>query len=266
MMRDAERSVRDRLWLWVHEAGAYNGQYGLPGVSRIAPHEACADLGVPNAAMIRYADKPRPPFDDHAQTLASLKRVAWSIVGDSSSIGNNTRTDLDEVVSLARRFSNIRSAVLDDFFHVPDATGRCSRWDVADVAQFHKRLHANTNHALDLWVVVYTHDLHLPIARHLGHCDVLTLWTWKADELVSLEANLGRLESIAPGKRILIGVYLWDFGNERPMPLPALRRQCEQGLEWIKQGRIEGMVFVASTILDLNLDAVQWLREWIKSL
>lgn len=258
--------MRERMWLWVHEAGAYNGQYGLEGISRIGPSEAADFLGIENGVMVRYADKPRPPFDGHARALSGLKRVIWSIVGDSSSVANNTETDLEEVLSLAKRFPNIQGAALDDFFHQVDKGGQFSRWSAADVEGFHKRLHEAQPRELDLWVVVYAHDRHLPIGEHLKSCDVLTFWTWKAEEIVALETNLSRLEAIAPGKRISMGVYLWDFGNNRPMPMALLRRQCEQGLAWLREGRIEGMVFVASTICDLNLEAVEWVRGWIAEL
>ena len=32
--------VRDRLWVWAHEAGVYTGQFGLHGQSRMTPAEA----------------------------------------------------------------------------------------------------------------------------------------------------------------------------------------------------------------------------------
>ena len=36
-----ERStVRDKLWLWGHDAGAHNDGWGLPRPSRITPTEA----------------------------------------------------------------------------------------------------------------------------------------------------------------------------------------------------------------------------------
>ena len=35
-------AFRDRLWLWGHVAGSHNGQYGLPGPSRVTPAECPA--------------------------------------------------------------------------------------------------------------------------------------------------------------------------------------------------------------------------------
>ena len=42
------------------------------------------------------------------------------------------------------------------------------------------------------------------------------------------------------------------------------QEQCELGLEWLKQGRIDGMIFLASCICDLDLETVEWTRKWIQ--
>jgi hypothetical protein len=47
------------------------------------------------------------------------------------------------------------------------------------------------------------------------------------------------------------------------MPTAELERQCSLGLRWLRDGRIEGMIFLASCICDLGLDAVEWTRQWI---
>ena len=55
--------IRDRFWIWCHEAGSHNAGWGLPGISRMTPVEGAAYLGVPNLLMIRYEGKPAPPYD-----------------------------------------------------------------------------------------------------------------------------------------------------------------------------------------------------------
>src|SRR5262249_44674282 len=56
------------------------------------------------------------------------------------------------------------------------------------------------------------------------------------------------------------GCYLWDYGQKRPMPLELVQEQCAAGLEWIRQGRVEGVILLASCICDLELEAVGWAR------
>ena len=56
---------------------------------------------------------------------------------------------------------------------------------------------------------------------------------------------------------------MWDYGQKRAMPVDLMAMQCETGLEWLHQGRIEGMIFLASCVCDLELEAVEWTRSWI---
>ena len=83
-------TVRECIWAWSHEAGVYNGNYGLPGNSRITPVEGAHFLGVPNIIFIRYHDRPEPPFQQYAIPFKSLERVVWSITGASGHIARRT--------------------------------------------------------------------------------------------------------------------------------------------------------------------------------
>jgi len=47
------------------------------------------------------------------------------------------------------------------------------------------------------------------------------------------------------------------------MPLDLLRGECEAGLGRLRQGRIEGLIFLARCLCDLGLEAVEWARRWI---
>jgi len=56
---------------------------------------------------------------------------------------------------------------------------------------------------------------------------------------------------------------MWGFGSGKPIPIDLMRRQCELGLQWLKVKRIEGLIFLATNICDLGLEAVEWSRHWI---
>ncbi len=117
--------------------------------------------------------------------------------------------------------------------------------------------------ALDLWVVIYTHQLDMPVAEQLQLMDVINLWTWHAKDIAELDENLAKLEAVAPGKRLSLGLYLWDYGDRCPMPLESMKVQCEKGLDWLCQGRVESLVLLGSYLCDLGLDTVEWTRNWI---
>lgn len=254
----------DKTWLWAHPAGSHNGKYRLPGDSTITPHEAAQRMGIDNLIMVVYGNRPEPPFDGEMAKLADLDRVVWSIVGDSSSVRNDRATDLEEVCRLAGEYPNVCGAIMDDFFlGEPASDGRQARYGRDDLRRFHRTLHAQPC-PLDLWVVMYDQLLGRPLEPYLAECDVITFWTWEAENLADLEENLARLESMAPGQRKVLGCYLWDYGHGgggREVPPKLMEKQCRLAGRWLEAGRIEGVIFLASCICDLDIAAVDYVRK-----
>jgi hypothetical protein len=248
-------TIRDRLWIWTHPAGAYKLDFGLPRTSRMTPVEGAVYLGVPNLLFIRYEGNPPMPFDQYALSFRPLKRVVWSLVGAS---GKSSEEERRHVLDLATRFPNIVGFIMDDYFH-PDGTGSLS---VEELKELRRRL-TIAGKKRDLFVVVYQHQLALPIQAHLESCDKITFWTWEARDLKTLESAFDRLEKLAPRHGKLLGCYLWDFGTGKPMPLDLMKKQCALGRQLLEQGRIEGMIFLASNVCDLDLETVEWSRKWI---
>jgi hypothetical protein len=254
-------TVRDKLWLWGHDAGAHNDGWGLPGASRITPTEAAFYLGLPNLIMVRYLGRPPLPFDQYALPLRALRRVVWSVVGAGGQTGEEERA---HVLDLAARHPNITGLMLDDFFG-SEQPGRGDGRAALPPAKLRELRSALTvaGRRLRLWAVLYEHQLEWPLAPYLGLLDLVSFWTWGSERLKGLEANLERLGEVAPGCGRVLGCYLWDYGRKAPMPLDLVRHQCELGLRWLRQGRIEGMIFLASCLCDLDLEAVEWARGWI---
>jgi hypothetical protein len=251
-------TVRDYLWLWGHEAGAHNDAWGLPAQSHVTPGQASAAMGIPNVIMVRYGDA----FDAQQSVadLRSARRVVWSIVGAG---GHTDGSEVAFVREQAARRPNWTGVMMDDFFlEQPAEDGRFAVHSPEALAAIREQL-VVAGRRLDLWVVLYDHQLHLPVDDHLAQCDVVSFWTWRAADLAQLDANMARLEAIAPGRRIALGCYMWDYGAGKPMPLGAFQAQVERGLDWLRAGRIEGMIFLASCICDLDLDTIAWTREWV---
>lgn len=249
------RTLRDRLWVWTHPGGSYKLDFGLTHLSRMTPVEGAVYLDVPNLLFIRYLGNPPMPFDQYAISFRPMRRVVWSLVGAS---GRSDEAEREHVLDLARRYPNIVGFIMDDYFH-RDGTGSLS---VDQLKSLRSRLVIGEEKR-DLLVVLYQHQLALPVQEHLEFCDKITFWTWEAQDLNKLESSFDRLEKLAPRHGKLLGCYLWDFGTRKPMPLDLMKEQCELGRRWLQQGRIEGMIFLASNVCDLELDSVEWTRRWI---
>lgn len=252
-------TVRDKFWIFTCVAGSDNDSLkkgGFPNGSRMTPAEGAFYLGVPNLLMIRWEGLPAQPYDPYTISFTPLKQVVWSIVGSG---GQTEDDELGTVLDLAGRFPNITGIYMDDFF-TKDGSGRLS---VDELKNVRTRLEVD-GRRLDLWVVLYTKQLDLPVAPSLEQCDLISFWTWNADELEDLEQNLERLERLSPGRRISLGCYLWDFHNQRPVPLPLMEHQCTLGLKWLQEGRIDNMAFLPNTVCDLGLEVTDWTRNWIR--
>jgi len=249
------RSLRARFGSWTPAAGADQRDNGLPRTSRMTPVEGAVYLNVPNLLFVRYGDNPPMPFDQYAIAFRPFKRVVWSLVGAS---GQSSDEERRHVLELAGRFPNIVGFIMDDYFR-PDGTGSLA---VEQLKELRKRLVIGGKKR-DLFVVLYQHQLELPVQAHLEFCDKITFWTWQAKDLRSLETSFDRLETLAPTHGKLLGCYLWDFGTGKPMPLDLMKKQCDLGRRWLEQGRIEGMIFLASNVCDLELETVEWTRRWI---
>lgn len=42
-----------------------------------------------------------------------------------------------------------------------------------------------------------------------------------------------------------------------------MQRQTELGYRWLRVGGVTGMIFLASPVCDLDLEAVEWTRRWV---
>jgi hypothetical protein len=266
--RNGRSTVRDKLWIWGHPAGSHNNQYGLTGISRMTPAEGAFYLGVPNVILVSYPDQKEPgkmlpevaSYDPYAISFRPLQGVVWSIVGAGGVVNQQ---GVEIIRNLARKFPNIIGVQMDDFFRDTLDGGRVGALTPKELAYIRNQLDVN-GRRLDRWVTLYHHDLKYDLAEYLQEVDVVTYWTWKAKDLAGLEDGFAQAEQATPHAHHVLGCYMYDYGTEKPMPLNLMQKQCALGLEWLKKGRIEGMIFLASCICDLNLEAVEWTRNWIR--
>jgi hypothetical protein len=216
-------------------------------------------MGLSNILVVRCGTGLLPPDKQYLVPFRKLDRVVWGVVCAG---GTHDDAQTENVLDIPNHLTNMTGIMLDDFFLRPADEGNIGVLTLEQVRDLRNRLVSIGNP--DIWVVVYDHQLDQPIGQYLYLCDKATLWTWEGKNLESLEQNFEKLEKIAPPQcGRLLGCYMWDYGGKRPMPMDLMKRQCEAGLRWLKEGRIEGIIFLASSICDLELETVEWVRHWI---
>lgn len=271
-----EGTVRDRIWIF---ANPVNADYNFVRKrSVMTPLEACVYMGAPNLLMVnqyprkdnveRFGEEGRykafePPYEQYAYSLKVLKRVVWSIVGAS---GITREEERRQVLQLARTTPNITGLFMDDFF-TDRKSGKLASLTLNQIRDVQAQL-KRSDKKLDLYVTLYTRQMDPAIREYLSLIDVVTLWTWETAELANLETNLGKLEKLAPKSRKLLGCYTSDYDPQRTpwwtaLPVAIMRKQCETGLKWLRQGRIDGII-IYGTAMDLGWESVDWAREWIQ--
>lgn len=271
-------SIKDKLWMWAHPVNShviYKKWYPEFPESHITPAEAAAYLDVPNLLMVRYGNLPAAPFEEYAKPLRSLKQVVWSslpAIDVATGYSESKETDLDAVLALQRKQKNITGVVLDDFF---GRDGKDAALTVEQLQGMQKKLQLEDK-KLDLWAVYY--DMlsgKTPpdevVEPYLKECDIITHWTWSASNLVHLEESVDHVKRLADkcDCRVVLGCYMYDYGtlkDRKPMPVDLMKMQCELGLKWLEEGSIDGMIFLASCVCDLNFEAVEWTKNWISQL
>ena len=273
-----ERStVRDRLWIWGQPAGSLDNEHNLPGSSRMSAAEGAYYLDVPNVVMSSFPSTeafckaaPMPPDRMYLVSFRPLKRVVWSIGNFGTDkrvrrafVGRSTARDVKTVWELAAHFPNIVGAHLDIFFRDSLGGRRTSALALEDLDYVRNEL-GLAKPRLDFWAALYRRDLDYNPSPYLAKVDVITYWTPRATDLERLEEGFSGLERAAPGKKKLLGCGMWDFDEGKPLPVPLMEKQCRLGLDWLRKGRIEGIVFRASPLCDMNIDAVEWTRAWIR--
>jgi len=253
-------TVRDKLWMWGHPVNAHgpDSRWKTPRESRMTPVEAACYMGTPNMHMVwcwrPEAPEPTPSWRQFALPFNAMKEVVWSIAhGHGLSF-------TDHIFPLIDISPNVTGVIMDDFF--TDNEGRNTALTPDELTAIRKRLDTPAR-KLDLWCVVYEQDLPKQIGHVLDQMDVLAYFMWNSPSVPKIESHLEALEKLAPTKRRLLGLYLWDYADRKPMPLDLVKFQSETALRLLHAGRIDGIIFVASCICDLELEAVEWTRKWI---
>lgn len=258
--------LRERLWMWGHEPETINGHYNIPIGNNIGMSAAIRSMGIPNVCVVTYLGKPEPPFDEYIKQFGDTKRVAWSILSGPPQ-KYTYEQQKHEAFGLLEKMPNLVNFYLDDYFlgnaiPVPGSNISPACLTVEQIRALREEMQ-HLKQKPELAVVLYAHQLHPGIRPHIDHFDVVSFWTWWANDLAILEDNFRKYREIIPDKPTLLGIYMWDFGNSKPITVESMKLQLDFALEKFKQEQIDGMIFHCTPLCDLDLEAVHYSRKWI---
>lgn len=251
--------IRDLLWVWGNPEMATVGKHTPATFAQASPAERAILLGVPNIVM---AGQGVPNNDQMADAwtlgVSGFSRLVWEISADGEGGPRFVfEKRMAQVRRLIGRYPKIEAVLLDDMSTVKIDQG----FKPEHIRQVRKLLSGKCA-AIDLWGVWYTMTFDREgIEQYIKELDVINLWTWHAKDVANLDKNVAHCEQRFPEKPIVLGLYLYDYGRDRRMPMDLLKLQCETALKLAHARRIEGIVFLTITN---DAEAVSWAAEWIK--
>lgn len=262
--------LREKLWLWGHGRQCENieGQplnlRGRPGIGRLNCAEAAREMGIPNICRIVIEPAEKPPYDEELRTSSDMENIVWSVLGCGKI---DARCEVETILENAKKYPNITGGIMDDFF--PNTNHQKTKIYTPEVLKnMRSRLHTEAGRKLDLWVVVYRWDFeyeNFSIKPYLDECDVATIWTYNPQELVNLEDTYKKMRSVWGYDRPLYaGCYMWSFAEKKPISSELMKLQLDTYYKWIKEGKIDGIIFCHNYLVDLDIEAVHYTKQWIK--
>jgi hypothetical protein len=251
--------VRDLIWAWGNPTLTTPGVHTLATFASASPARRAELLGVANVMLADAIPNDDGLADAWTREVASAPRLVWEIGADGNGGPPYVYTQrAAQVRTLVDQYPQIEGLLLDDMSTVAIDAG----FKPEHIRQIRGLLDGKYA-AVKIWGVLYTMSFERPgIDRYVDELDVINLWTWDAKDIVDLDKNVAHCEKTYPGKPIMLGLYLWDYGGaDRRMPMDLLRQQCETALRLAHAGRIQGIVFL--TITD-DAEAVGWAANWIR--
>lgn len=262
-----ENKLRDRLWMWGHDSGDFDGAnnlYNIPLSIPISMPDAIKYMGIPNVCVIRD----RVPYGGYSDQFKSVKRIAWAMAMGSNA---SYHTLKNYVFSLRDTMPNLTGYFLDDFFHLsgtPQSGNNLAKGPAPAALSMEelKQLYKETliyKQRLDISVVLYTSQLYTSIQPAMEFVDVVSLWIWDGDDIQKIDENFKKYRSLVPEKPTLLGIYMWDFGGKKELDQDFMVKQLDYAHRLYKEGQIEGLIFHCTPLVNKNLKAVDYARDWI---
>lgn len=265
----SEVKVRDKFWLFsspAHDDDIFLLNRGcderFAKRSRITPAEGAFMLDIPNVVMVSSQGRPVPFSEDaygYMESFCNIKNVMWSITG---STGFRTGNEEEFICELSKKYPNIMGAFLDDLMGY-GGVDKGEKFYMDEIAKMKEKL-SNASKPIELWSTCYTKSVHKYSREMYKDIDGITVWNMQTDEIPNMDEDFSRYEDLLPDTRKMLGLYIYDYDQDRSVTLENMHFQCETGLKWLKEGRIEGMIFLTNCVMGIGLKSEYWLRDWIK--
>lgn len=250
------KTVRDRFWLWGHPENSCRSFTGKEHGQGYPPAVGARYLGVRNIYYVAFGNAMNiaacaGDMDGIAKTGLAVER--W---------GDPDANPVDKTFSLAPLFPNLDRMIWDDFFNGGNPK-HIQTWNDRGIPYLRAtrdRLHAA---GLSMWVVLYQHQLDMPIGEYLDVFDGVSFWFWNEPDKAGYHEHSRRFLELTPGKRRQIGCYLFNFGLLKEADAAMVRYQLDQNLDLMREGKTEGVILHNNDLQGLGFEAYEEAKTWL---
>jgi len=273
--------LRDRFWLLGIPPNSHEGWFGIKKRSRITAAESAYYLGIRNIAIACCRGKPEHEmYAQECMAMDTMREVVWGITGAGGCNpgfceAHEKWGHLEPILEVASKFGNVTGAIFDDFFSDnSEPINRPLRFTPDVLREIRGRLHNHPARKLDMWCVLYAHEmdmdeagtlpLKIPLAEQVSLFDGVTFWTWLGKDLKKFDENIQRARKMTEGKRLLLGCYLYNYGQECELTAAEMEFQLTTYSKYIRDGSAEGVIFCTNSCVDLGFEAVEFAKSWMR--
>ena len=149
----------------------------------------------------------------------------------------------ETVSRLSLQYPNIVGGMMDDVTSTGHNTEKVLREEVFRPLAASARRH---NPDLKVAAVVYARELdEFDFTAARPFLDRIVLWFWCKNELLDLDERLQKCREVFPGKELMMGIFIHDYGcADLGNPPECLRFQMKKAARYIQQGLLDGIVIL----------------------
>lgn len=260
-------SMAESGWVWegigfdpgvlptVYGVGEGVRYFGVPGANFIFHPNTRTNL-----AKLSHADRVTADISKWVwfETKAETGRFTFAQTRDDAPA--TVASEAGNLSLLSREFPNVVGAYIDDTFGVaqhPTYT-RDSPRHIKEAVCRHK--------LLDLWIVVYTHELDKGYWDDwIDVVDVVSLWIWDSSNLSKTAEYVAQCRRRFPKQRISMGIYIRDYSKRAPVELAMLEAELNAVHRLVQAGEVESYGVLGACLIDQHPEQAELIRDFIHS-
>lgn len=230
-----EPITQENLWLWGGPTPEWGGSSQKDTLMRTAKY-----FNAENGVYV-YG----PTTEEMIALHAGMKKLLAMVTTTCRAPGQQPESDAEcaeKLSKLSLKYPFIAGGMMDDMTAGLKAVSPEKIEQVATVSRNLKK----HNPALELFGVVYCHELgKKDFSGIQPYLDGVNLWHWYQEELLDLEKNVDLCRANFPGKKILMGLFLHDYGTCDAGAIPELLlHQLKGARQLLAEGKINGVVIL----------------------